>query len=222
MIVEQPTTRRDRTKNFVSFVRDGYRAMRGKDIKYTKDARWSLHGSHGAPARPEANFSEFSVWEKEWELLADLVRESAQFDGPIVEIGVLAGRTTQRIATVKAPEQKILAVDNFCWNGWGLTPDEQFSLVELSLAYLVETGHVEICRIDKDEFYKTYDGPAPSLVFLDAMHDYEDTKKDIIWAKEVGAKIICGHDYSEDFRGVIQVVKEFGGPTRLADRLYVV
>ncbi len=221
MIAERTDTPLDRTKNFVSFVRDGYRAMRGKDIKYTKSARYTYSDAGKQVPRQQANFSEFSVSETEWELLATLVRESAQFDGPIVEIGVLAGRTTQRIATVKSPEQKILAVDNFCWNGWGLTPDEQFSLVQLSLGYLVETGHVEICRIDKDEFFKTYSGPTPSLVFLDAMHDYEETKKDILWAKQVGAKIICGHDYGEDFPGVVQVVDEFGGPTRLADRLYV-
>lgn len=221
MIAPRANTRIDRTKNFVSFVRDGYRAIRGKDIKYTKAMRGDGNQSGTPGRRQEANFFEFSVWEKEWELLSELVRESAQFDGPIIEIGVLAGRTTQRIAAVKSAEQKILAVDNFCWNGWGMTPDEQYSLVQLSLGYLVETGHVEICRIDKDDFFRTYDGPAPSLVFLDAMHDYKETKKDIIWAKEVGAKIICGHDYCEDFPGVIKVVNEFGGPTRLADRLYV-
>ncbi|QEG02210.1 hypothetical protein Mal15_62950 [Stieleria maiorica] len=220
MIVEKTNARKGGTQDFVRFVRDGYRVMRGKEIKYTKSMGRGMDAVVHQP-RPEANFSEFSVWDKEWELLAELVRESAQHDGPIVEIGVLAGRTTQRIATVKSPEQKILAVDNFCWNGWGLTPDEQFSLVQLSLGYLVETGHVEICRIDKDEFFRTYDGPTPSLVFLDAMHDYKETRKDIVWAKEVGAKIVCGHDYCDDFPGVIKAVKEFGGPTRLAERLYV-
>lgn len=221
MIAERPNKRIDRTKEFVSFVRDGYRAMRGKDIKYTKAARGGTFAPEATSPRKQANFSEFSVLNAEWDLLADLVRESAQFDGPIIEIGVLAGRTTQRIATVKSPEQKILAVDNFCWNGWGLTPDEQYSLVQLSLGYLVDTGNVEICRIDKDEFFQTYSGPTPSLVFLDAMHDYKETKKDILWAKKVGAKIICGHDYCEDFPGVMKVVDEFGGPTRLAESLYV-
>jgi hypothetical protein len=213
MIIESPRNSRERTQNLVSFVRDGYRSVRGKQPKYTISTR-------NGKAR-EIDFSANTISELEWSLLAEMVGEASKFDGPIVEVGVLAGRTTQRIASVKAAGQKILAVDNFCWNGWGLSPDEQFSLVKLSLAYLADTGHVEICRIDKNEFYESYRGPAPSLVFLDAMHDYEETKKDIIWAKEVGVKIICGHDYCDLFPGVIKVVDEFGGPRLLKESLFV-
>ncbi len=213
MIIESPANPLQRTQNFVSFVRDGYRSVRGKKPKYTISTR---HGK----AR-QLDFSSHTISELEWSLLAQMVGEAAQFDGPIVEVGVLAGRTTQRIATAKSADQKILAVDNFCWNDWGLSPDEQFSLVNLSLGYLVDTGQVEICRIDKNEFYKSYHGPAPALVFLDAMHDYEETKKDIVWAKEIGAKIICGHDYCDEFPGVIKVVDEFGGPRLLRESLFV-
>jgi hypothetical protein len=213
MIIESPRNSRERTQNLVSFVRDGYRSARGKQPKYTISTR-------NGKVR-EIDFSANTISELEWSLLAEMVGEASKFDGPIVEVGVLAGRTTQRIASVKAAGQKILAVDNFCWNGWGLSPDEQFSLVKLSLAYLADTGHVEICRIDKNEFYESYRGPAPSLVFLDAIHDYEETKKDIIWAKEVGVKIICGHDYCDLFPGVIKVVDEFGGPRLLKESLFV-
>jgi len=41
-------------------------------------------------------------------------------------------------------------------------------------------------------------GPAasstPAMVFVDAVHDYPETKKDIEWAQKVGARIIAGHD----------------------------
>lgn len=226
MIAKQENISLGRSEVAIKFVRDGYRAFRGKGPKYTK----SLHrgrfddsatkSSLWSPL-PPLNFTQFSVSPAELELLASMVKLSAEFSGPIIEIGVLAGRTTQRLAEFKAPEQKILAVDNFCWNGWGLTPEEHWALVQHSLSYLVQTGHVEINRMDKNDFYQNYDGPAPSLVFLDAMHDYEETKKDIQWARGVGAKIICGHDYKDEFPGVMKIVDEQGGPAQLAESLYV-
>lgn len=210
MIIENSENSVAKTPDYVSCFRDAYRLMRRKRPKYTV-SRFTA----------ERDFSSHSISDAEWALLADMVQESSQFDGPIVEIGVLAGRTTQRFASVKSASQKILAVDNFCWNDWGLSPEEQFSLVKLSLGYLIDTGDVEVLRIDKNEFFEAYDGPTPSLVFLDAMHDYEETKKDIVWAKKVGAKIICGHDYSDEFPGVTQIVDEFGGPRLLAETLFV-
>ena len=69
--------------------------------------------------------------------------------------------------------------------------------------------------MDKGQFYRTYDGPPPALVLLDAVHTYEETKVDIQWARSVRASIICGHDYSERFRGVVRAVDAFGGPSQL-------
>ncbi|WP_218933370.1 class I SAM-dependent methyltransferase [Rubripirellula lacrimiformis] len=217
MIVQSPRGSLERTKNFVSFVRDGYRSACGKQRKHTVGAQRSVADRD----LEEWGFHSNTVSGEEWALLSQMVAESAKFDGPIVEIGVLAGRTTQRIASAKSSEQKILAVDNFCWNPWGLSADEQWSLVCLSLGYLVENDDVEICRTDKNEFFESYDGPAPALVFADAMHDYEETKKDLLWAKKVGAGIICGHDYSDDFPGVKQIVDELGGPRLLAGSVFV-
>jgi predicted O-methyltransferase YrrM len=154
-------------------------------------------------------------------LLQRLVRESSIYTGPIVEIGTLLGITTTNLALAKAPEQKIITVDLYCWNPWGLTEEAHAALASQLLRYLVETGQVEQVRVDKNEFYRTYSGPPPAIVFLDAMHDYQETKKDIEWARSVGAKIISGHDYCEKFPGVIQVVDEFGGPRELAGSVWV-
>jgi hypothetical protein len=200
------------------YMRDGYRAFRGKPPKHVANTV-SVREIVTAP-RPPLMLQNNSVSEIEWELLSKLIKESSQYTGPIVEIGVLAGRTTQRMATYKAPGQKILAVDNFCWNPWALTPDEQWNLVCHSLSYLTMTNHVEVIRADKNDFFDTYDGPAPSLVFLDAIHDYEETKKDILWARRVGAHIISGHDYGPDFPGVVEIVDELGGPAELSGTVF--
>ncbi len=153
-------------------------------------------------------------------LIQTLVRESQAYRGPIIEVGTLLGLTTTEMALVKKNGQQIIAVDNFCWNPWGLTPDVHHALCKQLLHYLIEQGDVELLRADKNEFFATYDGPAPSMVFLDAMHDYEETKKDIEWAKRIGAKIISGHDYCEKWPGVIQIVNEFGGPRQLAGTVW--
>jgi hypothetical protein len=59
------------------------------------------------------------------------------------------------------------------------------------------------------------------MVFLDAMHDYEETKKDILWAQSVSASIISGHDYCDEFAGVKQIVDECGGPCELGGTVWV-
>src|SRR5947208_355430 len=112
------------------------------------------------------------------ELLIDLVRQSSQFAGPIVEIGTLLGITATHMALAKDPRQKIITVDNYCWNPWNLPPDAHHALAHQTLYYLIQTGQVEHLRMDKARFYATYAGPAPSLVFLDALHTYEETTKD--------------------------------------------
>lgn len=144
--------------------------------------------------------------------IQQLIRNSRRFPGPIIEIGTLLGITTTNMALAKSPEQKIITVDNYCWNPWGLKPDVHASLAATVLHYLIKTGQVEQVRMDKNEFFRTYRGPAPALVFLDAVHDYPETKKDIEWSRQVGAHMIAGHDYCDQFPGVKQVVDEFGGP----------
>ena len=149
-----------------------------------------------------------------------LVRQSQQFPGPIIEIGTLMGITTSHMALAKAPGQKIITVDLYCWNPWGLPPDVHEKFTAQMLHYLVEAGHVERLRMDKDEFYRTYRGPAPAMVFLDAMHDYEATKKDIEWAQNAGARIISGHDYCDKHPGVVEIVDELGGPRELGGTVW--
>jgi hypothetical protein len=151
----------------------------------------------------------------------ELVRKSRQFPGPIIEVGTLLGVTTTNMALAKARDQRIITVDLYCWNPWALTPDVHEALTSQVLHYLVKTGHVERVRMDKNEFFRMYNGPAPALVFLDAVHNYEETKKDIVWSKDVGAKIIAGHDYCDAFPGVKQVVDEFGGPRKLSGSVWV-
>ena len=42
------------------------------------------------------------------------------FAGPIVEIGTLLGVSTTHMALWKTPDQRIITVDLFAWNPWGI------------------------------------------------------------------------------------------------------
>ena len=167
--------------------------------------------------RPYATAGQIKMAEAEF--LATLTRE-ARGTGPIVEVGMLFGSSTRVILLNKAPGQKVLAVDSFSWNPAGLSPDEHFEIARASMKEFGGDEDCQIVRADKNEFYRTYKGPTPALVFLDADHSYAETKKDIDWAKSVNATIICGHDYSSDFPGVKQAVDEAGGAAEIHRTLW--
>ncbi len=141
--------------------------------------------------------------------------------GPIVEVGTLFGWSTTIMALRKAPDRRLVTVDNYVWNPAQLTREQHLALTRAILGEAVRTGEVEMVVQDKDEFYRSYDGPAPSLVFLDADHSYDATVADIHWARSAGADVVCGHDYQPDWPGVMQAVDEAGGCTQKVESLWV-
>ena len=59
------------------------------------------------------------------------------------------------------------------------------------------------------------------MTFIDANHEYEGVKEDIDWAVSRGIPIISGHDYSDDFPGVMKAVNEaFPGKFRVTGSLW--
>lgn len=188
-----------------------------KALRHPDAANWRVGASLICSFRPE----QASLTQEELLLLRSLVEQSNRSAGPIIEIGTLLGLTTARMALWKAPGKRIITVDNYCWNPWGLSPEAQQALAGHVLYYLVQSGHVEQVAMGKEEFYRSYAGPAPALVFLDAVHQYLSTRADIAWARRVKAEIICGHDYAEKFPGVVRAVDEAGGPRRRAGTLWV-
>lgn len=142
--------------------------------------------------------------------------------GPIIEVGTLFGWSTLVIALHKSKDRELITVDDFSWNPFGLSPDIHFHLTKRILSEAINDFNVKLVRMSKDDFYSNYDGMAPTLVFFDAMHTYEATKADILWARSVDTGTICGHDYDrENCPGVVKAVDEFGGPKVLVKTLWV-
>lgn len=157
---------------------------------------------------------------EEAKFLGELV-ERTESTEPIVEIGVLFGRSTSVLALFKNPKQPLIGVDNFCWNPLDLSPAHHEYATRRVLDQAISKYNVTIESAEKTLFFANYDGPAPGLVFCDADHSYEATLEDINWARSVGARIVCGHDYGEDER-VTAAVDSLGGPKELVGRVFVV
>jgi hypothetical protein len=157
-------------------------------------------------ALTKKSYGEISLQEARF--LGELIR-CLKAGGPIIEIGTHFGFSTQVICLYKGIDRQLITVDNYSWNSLGLSPDNHFLVTKK-----------QFC-MDKNEFYTSYTADSPSLVFLDAIHTYEETKKDISWAKSVGAEVICGHDYSEECPGVVKAVQELGGYGRLVNTLWL-
>ena len=113
--------------------------------------------------------------------------------GTFVEFGTLFGLTAKAIAAAK-PDLKIVAVDNFSWNPFGLPPRIHEEFTRRILSSEIAAGRIQVLNADSKAFR---DGctVAPSAVFFDALHQYEPVKEEILWAKQMKVRLIMGHDY---------------------------
>src|SRR6476620_6062067 len=132
----------------------------------------------------DVRVSEGSISEEERSFLSQLVCETNRVGGPIVEIGTLFGFTTNFLALVKPRERQLITVDSFTWNPWGLFPSEHRRLAEKVLEISTALLNVKIMACEKD----------------------------IFCARDVGCRVITGHDFSVDFPGVVEAVSEHGIP----------
>ena len=76
-----------------------------------------------------------------------------------------------------------------------------------------ELDNINIIRKTSEEAAKDFEDESLDIVFIDARHDYESVVKDIkLWLPKVKkGGVLCGHDYSLGFFGVIEAVNELIG-----------
>ena len=128
--------------------------------------------------------------------------------GTLVEFGTLFGLTAKAVAAAK-PGLRIIAVDNFSWNPFGLPPALHEAFTRRILATEIAEGRMEIFNGTSETFRKVC-REIPDAVFFDAQHQYESVKDEIVWAKRLRVKVITGHDYgnSSPVFGVTRAVDE--------------
>jgi hypothetical protein len=149
-----------------------------------------------------------SVSEEDEKGIVELVEKAAVISGPIVEIGALFGFTTQLIATYKPTEKELITVENFTWNPFCLPNDAHRTITRRVLRYNLTHCNTSLFDGSNHDFYESYTGGRPSMIFIDANHSYESVKGDIQWALKQGIPIIAGHDYCDLHPGVIRAVDE--------------
>ena len=125
----------------------------------------------------------------------------------VVEVGTLFGLTAMEIDR-RMNGGRVIAVDNFSWNPFGLPP----KIHEDFTRRILKGSGVELINCSSEDWRKKVQGKI-DMVFFDASHRYEDVKAECEWAKEAGIKIVCGHDYGNPNPrfGVTRAVDEVFG-----------
>lgn len=152
-----------------------------------------------------------SISEEDVTAIIENVKKAANYPGPIVEIGALFGFTTQIMATYKPVDKGLIAVEDFSWNPFMIPRHAHKIIIDRVLYYCVRHCNTSLFEGSNRQFYETYGGERPSMVFIDADHSYEGVMVDIEWAKNVGVPIISGHDYCDMHPGIKHAVDEVFG-----------
>lgn len=74
-----------------------------------------------------------------------------------------------------------------------------------------EYSYVEVIKNDSLSFLKSIADNSLDFIYIDTVHSYDQTKLELeeSYRTVKNGGLICGHDYCEMFRGVIQSVQEF-------------
>ncbi len=125
----------------------------------------------------------------------------------VVEVGTLFGLTARELDHW-VQGGKIIAVDNFSWNPFGLPP----AVHEAFTRRILRGTSVALVNASSGDWRANLQS-VPDMIFFDADHRYEAVREELLWAKEKGIRIISGHDYGNPNPrfGVTRAVDEVFG-----------
>jgi predicted O-methyltransferase YrrM len=129
--------------------------------------------------------------------------------GSVIELGSWKGRSTHAIAS--GCSGPVYAIDH--WKGSIRDATEELAKHEDVFAVFKENmkQFKNIIIVNKNIDDAVNDAPDADMVFIDAEHNYEAIRRDIINWLPKAKKMICGHDYSTTFPGVVKAVSEIIG-----------
>jgi hypothetical protein len=176
-------------------------------IRWHREVRQAVSTQLELLATPSL-FAMGGLTDDEEQALCAIASEAGKLPGPIVEFGTLFGLTTRLLATCAGPEQRVVTLDNFSWNPFGLPPALHEAFARKVLRTELASGRVGLTVAASADFRRGYAGPAPAMVFLDADHSYAAVRDEIAWANGLGVPFIAGHDYGNARFGVTRAVDE--------------
>jgi SAM-dependent methyltransferase len=131
----------------------------------------------------------------------------------VLEIGSFKGLSAWGMAIVA---KSVYCVDTFKANSAGQQQMEEFTTYADFLAAVKRFSNVEHCVCSSETAAKSIPADRTfGMIFLDAMHTYEDVKADIMrwWPRLRPGGLMVFHDYAhKDFPGVKLAVDEIFGP----------
>ena len=143
--------------------------------------------------------------DEELDAVVEAVKESGV--RKVVEIGTLFGFTAREIAR-RCPEVKVIAVDNFSWNPFGLPASAHERFTRGVLAEYLANGRIELVNRDAEEFLASLANAAETFVFLDGDHRREAVARELELCLAVGVGHLAGHDFGNELFGVTAAVRE--------------
>lgn len=162
----------------------------------------------------------------------DVVRRHP--NGILVELGIHLGRSLSYILqSCRELDVKIHAVDLWIdvapdaidekvdWIG-GSHRWERFNK---NLERMGGKGYVNVIRMDSVEAAEQFKDNSVDVVFIDTLHTYERTKKELKawWPKLKKHGEMLGHDYSKNDPGLVKAVDErFGKPDLVKGIMWLV
>jgi predicted O-methyltransferase YrrM len=171
---------------------------------------------------------------KGWFTFPELYKTAAQYvpdGGHVVEIGAFLGKSTSFMAVELFNSGKRVKFDVIdTWQGspehvetfkdLGYEPEDKNILYKEFLRNMAPVKHIiNPLRTDSVTGGKLYPDESLDFVFIDAGHEYEDVKNDLLtWCPKVKkGGIIAGHDYffpsdpehGHKYPGVKKAVDEF-------------
>lgn len=148
-----------------------------------------------------------------------------------VEIGSWVGYTATLMLD-STPELTLTCVDTFLGSPSDMTGKLREAAGEISCdPDIIRTvfnrnterfgDRCKVMRMDSLDAAEQFEDETLDFVFIDADHTYEGCKADILaWLPKLKRTgVICGHDYSEAFPGVVRAVDEIFGNTVETQRL---
>lgn len=154
-----------------------------------------------------------------WFTFQNLYRQIADWipdGGTWVEVGVYSGKSFS-FGIVECLNRgknvEFVAVDMFPreWINPGENRPPVFQMFQSAMKPL--EGHFKVAIGKSTDVARQFADESIDFVFIDAAHDYDNVRADLIaWTGKVRpGGIIAGHDYENDYQGLMQAVNEIFG-----------
>lgn len=149
--------------------------------------------------------------------------ETAKRMESVIELGSWKGRSTHAICSSGC--KNVTAIDH--WKGSKDEPDahaeaKNGSVFEEFKKNMSPFPDLKIVNKDINEAIKDIADRSVDMIFLDAGHTYEEVQNDIRKWKSKAKILLCGHDYTPVWSGVMRAVdEELGSPDEVHGTIWI-